>query len=100
MAVSHGSHHTWGNMAIILRLFRFRNAVGYTRSTTIPTAGKAGTGARSPHWGYTLRVGQSETYGTVEDCLQNCDMIVFWAADPESTSGSYGAQKARCAGSG
>ena len=45
------------------------------------------------HWGYTLRVGQSETYGTVEDCLQNCDMIVFWAADPESTSGSYGAQE-------
>src|ERR1700724_2509991 len=45
------------------------------------------------HWGYTLRVGQSETYDTVEDCLQNCDMIVFWAADPESTSGSYGAQE-------
>ena len=45
------------------------------------------------HWGYTLRVGQSETYGTVEDCLQNCDMIVFWAADPETTSGSYGAQE-------
>ena len=45
------------------------------------------------HWGYTLRVGQSETYGTVEDCLQNCDMIVFWAADPESTVGSYGAQE-------
>ena len=45
------------------------------------------------HWGHTLRVGQSETYGTVEDCLQNCDMIVFWAADPETTSGSYGAQE-------
>ena len=39
------------------------------------------------HWGHTLRVGQSETYGTVEDCLQNCDMIVFWAADPETTVG-------------
>ena len=45
------------------------------------------------HWGHTLRVGQSETYGTVEDCLQNADMIVFWAADPETTSGSYGAQE-------
>src|SRR5262249_24378630 len=32
-------------------------------------------------------------YRTVEDCLQNCDMIVFWAADSESTSGSYGAQE-------
>ena len=45
------------------------------------------------HWGYTLRVGQCETYGTVEDLLQNCEMIVFWSADPETTSGSYGAQE-------
>ena len=43
------------------------------------------------HWGYTMRVGQCETYGTVEDLLQNCEMVVFWSADPETTSGSYGA---------
>ena len=31
MAVSHGSHHTWGNIGYYLSaLFRFRNAVGYT----------------------------------------------------------------------
>ena len=47
MAVSHGSHHTWGNIGYYLSaLFRFRNAVGYTRSITIPIRGKAGTGAR------------------------------------------------------
>jgi len=32
MAVSHGSHHTWGNIGYYLSaLFRFRNAVGYTQ---------------------------------------------------------------------
>ena len=94
MAVSHGSHHTWGNIGYYLSaLHRFRNAVGYTQIHHNPDSWEGWYWGAVHHWGYTLRVGQSETYGTVEDCLQNCDMIVFWAADPESTSGSYGAQE-------
>jgi trimethylamine-N-oxide reductase (cytochrome c) len=94
MAVSHGSHHTWGNIGYYLSaLHRFRNAVGYTQVHHNPDSWEGWYWGAVHHWGYTLRVGQSETYGTVEDCLQNCDMIVFWAADPESTSGSYGAQE-------
>ena len=48
MAVSHGSHHTWGNIGYYLSaLYRFRNAVGYTQIHHNPdSAGKAGTGAR------------------------------------------------------
>ena len=84
MAVSHGSHHTWGNIGYYLSaLFRFRNAVGYTQIHHNPDSWEGWYWGAVHHWGYTLRVGQSETYGTVEDCLQNCDMIVFWAADPE-----------------
>src|SRR6266545_964760 len=94
MAVSHGSHHTWGNIGYYLSaLFRFSNAVGFTRVHHNPDSWEGWYWGAVHHWGYTLRVGQSETYGTVEDCLQNCDMIVFWAADPETTSGSYGAQE-------
>src|SRR6266705_1143025 len=94
MAVSHGSHHTWGNIGYYLSaLHRFRNAVGYTQVHHNPDSWEGWYWGAAHHWGYTLRVGQSETYGTVEDCLQNCDMIVSWAADPESTSGSYGAQE-------
>ncbi len=94
IAVSHGSHHTWGNVGYYLSaLFRFANAVGMTRVHHNPDSWEGWYWGAVHHWGYTLRVGQSETYGTVEDCLQNCDMIVFWAADPESTSGSYGAQE-------
>src|SRR5262245_25759096 len=92
IAVSHGSHHTWGNIGYYLSaLFRFANAIGMTRGHHKPDSWDGWYWGAVHHWGYTLRVGQSETYGTVEDCLQNCDMIVFWAADPETTSGSYGA---------
>ncbi|HEY4821930.1 MAG TPA: molybdopterin-dependent oxidoreductase, partial [Xanthobacteraceae bacterium] len=94
IVTSHGSHHTWGNIGYYLSaLFRFSNAVGMTRVHHNPDSWEGWYWGAVHHWGYTLRVGQSETYGTVEDCLQNCDMIVFWAADPETTSGSYGAQE-------
>ncbi len=43
------------------------------------------------HWGHSSRLGAPETYGTVEDCLKHCEMVVFWSSDPESTSGVYGA---------
>ena len=94
MAVSHGSHHTWGNIGYYLSaLYRFRNAVGHTAVHHNPDSWEGWYWGAAHHWGYSLRVGQSETYGTVEDCLQNSDMIVFWSADPETTSGSYGAQE-------
>ncbi len=94
MAVSHGSHHTWGNIGYYLSaLHRFKNAVGHTAVHHNPDSWEGWYWGAVHHWGYSLRVGQSETYGTVEDCLQNSDMIVFWSADPETTSGSYGAQE-------
>ncbi len=94
IAVSHGSHHTWGNIGYYLSaLFRFSNAIGMTRVHHNPDSWEGWYWGAVHHWGHTLRVGQSETYGTVEDCLQNADMIVFWSADPETTSGSYGAQE-------
>jgi molybdopterin guanine dinucleotide-containing S/N-oxide reductase-like protein len=94
MAVSHGSHHTWGNIGYYLSaLYRFRNAVGHTPVHHNPDSWEGWYWGAVHHWGHSLRVGQSETYGTVEDCLKNCDMIVFWSADPETTSGSYGAQE-------
>ncbi len=94
MAVSHGSHHTWGNIGYYLSaLHRFKNAVGHTQVHHNPDSWEGWYWGAVHHWGHSLRVGQSETYGTVEDCLKHCDMIVFWAADPETTSGSYGAQE-------
>ena len=94
MTVSHGSHHTWGHIGYYLSaLYRFANAVGHTPVHHNPDSWEGWYWGAAHHWGYTLRVGQCETYGTVEDLLQNCEMVVFWAADPDTTSGSYGAQE-------
>jgi anaerobic selenocysteine-containing dehydrogenase len=95
---SHGSHHTWGNIGYYLSaLFRFANAVGMTRIHHNPDSWEGWYWGAVHHWGHTLRVGQSETYGTVEDCLQNCDMVVFWAADPRARTAR---RRARRAGNG
>src|SRR3974390_825836 len=75
MSVSHGSHHTWGHIGYYLSaLYRFSNAVGHTPVHHNPDSWEGWYWGASHHWGYTLRVGQSETSGTVEDLLQNCEM--------------------------
>ena len=91
IANSHGSHHTWGNVGYYLSAnFRFVNAIGMTRVHHNPDSWEGWYWGASHHWGGSLRVGQSETYGGVEDCLQNSEMVVFWSSNPEGTSGSYG----------
>ena len=92
IASSHGSHHTWGNIGYYLSAnFRFMNAIGHTEVHHNPDSWEGWYWGAAHHWGYSLRVGQCENYGTVEDCLKNCEMMVFWSANPEATSGAYGA---------
>ena len=89
-----GSHHTWGTSAT-------GSARGCASSTpsapptsiTIPDSWEGWYWGAAHHWGYTARNGGGETYGTVEDCLKNAEMVVFWSADPEATSGVYGAHE-------
>jgi trimethylamine-N-oxide reductase (cytochrome c) len=58
MAVSHGSHHTWGNIGYYLSaLFRFANAIGMTRVHHNPDSWEGWYWGAVHHWGYTLRVG-------------------------------------------
>ena len=88
---SHGSHHTWGNVGYYLSAnFKFINAVGMTRVHHNPDSWEGWYWGAAHHWGGSLRVGQSETYGTVEDLLKEAEMVVFWASNPEGTSGAYG----------
>ncbi|HHQ15113.1 MAG TPA: pyrogallol hydroxytransferase large subunit, partial [Chromatiales bacterium] len=42
------------------------------------------------HWGNSMRLGAAEPYGTVEDCLKEAEMIVFWSSDPDATYGYDG----------
>ena len=89
---AHTSHHMWGNIggAQSART-RFMNIIGATKTLMNPDSWEGWLWGAVHHYGYTMRNGAPEFYGTIEDCLENCEMIVYWASDPEATSGVYGA---------
>lgn len=87
-----GSHHTWGALGYWLSArIRFFNSIGWTPVVHNPDSWEGWYWGAMHHWGYSMRLGGAEAYGTVEDCLKHCEMIVFWSSDPEATSGVYGA---------
>jgi len=89
---NHGSHHTWGNIGYyISAAFKFFNTIGYTRVIHNPDSWEGWYWGAMHHFGYSMRLGQTETYSLVEDLLKEAEMVVFWSADPECTSGSYSA---------
>ncbi len=89
-----GSHHTWGNIGYYTSAAqRFFNSIGATTCEKNPDSWEGFAWGAVHHYGNSARNGGSEPYGTVEDCMKNAEMIVFWSSDPESTSGVYGAQE-------
>ena len=88
IAVHHGSHHQWGNVGYFLSaLLRFVNLVGMTRLHPNPDSWEGWYWGAMHHFGGAMRVGLPGFYNTVEDCLKEAEMVVFWSSDPESTSG-------------
>jgi len=84
------SHHTWGNIGYYFSaLQRFANLVGHTTIASNPDSWEGWYWGASHHWGYTMRMGLGEGYGTVEDLLQHAEQVVFWSSDSEATSGVY-----------
>jgi trimethylamine-N-oxide reductase (cytochrome c) len=84
------SHHQWGNVGYYLSaLLRFGNLIGFTRMAANPDSWEGWYWGAMHHWGHSQRVGVAGNYGTVEDCLQNAELMVFWSSDPESTNGAY-----------
>ncbi|MEJ2725851.1 MAG: molybdopterin-dependent oxidoreductase [Deltaproteobacteria bacterium] len=87
-----GSHHTWGALGYWLSArIRFFNSVGWSPVVHNPDSWEGWYWGAMHHWGYSMRLGGAEAYGTVEDCMKHCEMVVFWSSDPEATSGVYGA---------
>jgi trimethylamine-N-oxide reductase (cytochrome c) len=90
MTILHGSHHQWGNIGYYLSaMLRFGNLVGFTRMAANPDSWEGWYWGAMHHWGHSQRVGIAGNYGTIADCLQEADLIVFWSSDPESTNGAY-----------
>ena len=84
------SHHQWGNVGYYLSaLLRFGNLIGFTRMAANPDSWEGWYWGAMHHWGHSQRIGVAGNYGTIEDCLQNAEQIVFWSCDPESTNAGY-----------
>jgi trimethylamine-N-oxide reductase (cytochrome c) len=91
---SRGSHHLWGNLGYFTSAAnRFFNCIGATSTLYNPDSWEGFAWGAMHHYGGAARRGGTEPYSTVEDCMQNSELIVFWSSDPESTSGVYAAQE-------
>ncbi|MDD2924330.1 molybdopterin-dependent oxidoreductase [Rhodoferax sp.] len=91
LAFTHSAHQMWGNVGYHLSSgFRFFNLLGFTKVHGNPQSWEGWYWGAVHHWGHTMRLGQGEVFGQVEDILKNCEMMVFWSSDPEATSGCYG----------
>jgi len=64
---------------------------GYTMQVRNPDSWEGWYWGAKHMWGGEPFGLMDNPYNTVEDCLKSCEMVVFWSADPESTSGVYGA---------
>ena len=88
IAIQSGSHHQWGNIGYYLSaMLRFGNLIGFTRIHHNPDSWEGWYWGATHHYGNSMRVGIPSFYSTVEDCLKEAEMIVFWSSDPETTNG-------------
>jgi len=95
IALAHPSHHQWGNVGYYLSaMMRFGNAIGVTRVVLNPDSWEGWYWGAMHHYGNSMRLGATGGYGTLEDALQNCDLMVYWSSDPESQFGAYGGTEA------
>ncbi|MBM3515886.1 MAG: pyrogallol hydroxytransferase large subunit, partial [Alphaproteobacteria bacterium] len=93
-----GSHHQWGNFGHYLSAYgRFSNLLGCTKQMGTPDSWEGWFWGAMHHWGNSMRLGTPEFYGTVEDCLKEAEMIVFWSSDPDKTYGFDGTIRRRWA---
>jgi molybdopterin guanine dinucleotide-containing S/N-oxide reductase-like protein len=84
------SHHQWGNVGYYLSsLMRFANLIGFTRVCMNPDSWEGWYWGAMHHFGNAMRVGVPAGYHTVEDCLREAEMMVYWSCDPEATNGGY-----------
>ena len=96
-----GAHHQWGNINYYLSAMqRFGNLIGYTRVEPSPISWEGWYWGAMHHYGNSLRLGTPSFYGTVEDCLEHAEVIVFWSSDPNRPVASTPGSKAPSAAYG
>lgn len=95
-AISHmcSSHHNAGNLGIHRStLYRFFKLMGATDFFENPDSWEGWLWGATHTYGFYWRMGPPEQFDLLEDALQNTDMIVFWANDPDTNRGNYAGQE-------
>ena len=94
MMTTPSSHHLWGNVGYRFSAYnRFMNLWGMTYAEHNPDSWEGWQWGGDHMWGFSSRLGIPEQYDLLEDALQNCELMVFWSSDPETTCGVYGAHE-------
>ena len=88
------SHHNWGNVGYRhSTYFRFMGILGATYADHNPDSWEGWHWGAMHTWGFAWRLGIPGQYDLLEDALKNSEMIIYWSADPDSTSGIYAGQE-------
>ena len=88
------SHHSWGLIGYKLSAFkRFFNLLGYTQVFDNPDSWEGFHWGAAHVYGHYWRLGCPEPFDLLEDCLQNCETLILWSHDPDSTHACYSANE-------
>jgi molybdopterin guanine dinucleotide-containing S/N-oxide reductase-like protein len=94
IATTTSSHHNWGNIGYRFSSHaKFMAILGAMMVEHNPDSWEGWHWGAMHTWGFSWRLGLPEQYDLLEDAMKNTDMIVFWSADPEATSGIYAGQE-------
>ncbi len=94
IATTTSSHHNWGNIGYRFSAHaRFMAILGAMTVEHNPDSWEGWHWGAMHNWGFAWRLGLPEQYDLLEDALKNTEMMVFWSADPEATSGIYAGQE-------
>jgi trimethylamine-N-oxide reductase (cytochrome c) len=88
------SHHSWGLVGYKMSTFkRFFNLLGYTQVLDNPDSWEGFHWGAAHTYGHFWRLGCPEPFDLLEDCLKNCETLILWSHDPDSTHSCYGANE-------
>ena len=87
------SHHNWGLLYYKMGPYpRFYNMLGYTELLDNPDSWEGWHWGAVHAWGYYWKLGHSDNFDILADGLQNCEQVMFWSVDPNTSAGGYCAQ--------
>ncbi|MBN1188266.1 MAG: molybdopterin-dependent oxidoreductase [Dehalococcoidales bacterium] len=87
------SHHNWGLLFYKMGPYcRFYNILGYTELLDNPDSWEGWHWGAVHAWGYYWKLGHSDNFDILADGLKNCEQVVFWSVDPNTSAGGYCAQ--------